>query len=131
MVGIALRNLLLNWLVLIPLLIAGFMIPRLQIAWVGQPEGRAALYLGLLMAVPALVYLHAFRPSHQSYRRPRDPRQGSDWNFERQGWFLALHVLPLLAAAYSLTTAWAWYRNAATFCTAASGIVAGWADWSR
>lgn len=116
MIGIALRNLLLNWLVLLPILIVGFMIPRLQIAWVGQLEGldaaRAALCLGLLLTIPAMVYLHAFRPSYQSYRRPRAPHQSVEWDLERQNWFLVLSVLPLLTAAYSLTTAWAWYRNA-------------------
>lgn len=121
MYGTYLRNLLLNWLVLIPLIIASLMIPRLQVAALRHPFGFAPgdlLWVGLLLIVPSLTYLHFYRPSLSRLRENKnDPAPGSNKSKEWleglgcQGWFVSLCLVPLVLAAYCLTTAWAWYQN--------------------
>jgi hypothetical protein len=115
LIGTYLRNLLLNWLVLLPLLIIGLMIPRLMISlarWnlsdLGLPDSlmKVFLYAGLALLVIALSYLHLYRPSLRPFR-PDVP-----WKpFEAQKWFLALSVIPTLLSMLLVTTTWAWFRN--------------------
>lgn len=121
MIGIALRNLLLNWSVLIPLLVAAFMVPRFQIVVLRSiPSTDASVWLlwpGLVLTFPAMVYLHYYRPSISKYRRRPAVKSEQDaplstWNFEAQGWFICFCLVPLFLSGYLLTTAWAWYRNA-------------------
>ena len=122
MYGITLRNLLLNWLVLIPLIVASCMIPRLQIAAISHsPEffsSSLLLWAGLTLAIPSLMYLHLYRPSLKRFRgsdRPVPVPDGfadSSPDFGRQGWFIVFSLAPLVFTAYCLTTAWAWYCNA-------------------
>ncbi len=122
MIGTALRNLLLNWSVLIPLLIAGLMIPRMQIALLTHVEGAhlaaEMMWAGLAFSIPALIYLHLYRPQFSRLLRRRPPAVTDEpptigrWDLQRQGWFLLLCLLPLVITAYGLTTAWAWHRNA-------------------
>lgn len=121
MYGIVLRNLLLNWLVLIPLIVASFMAPRLQVAALRHSWELITPYqllcTGLLLTIPALTYLHLYRPSLSRFRgkdRPVRPAgESREWlpDFARQGWLIILCLLPLVLAAYCLTTAWAWHRN--------------------
>ena len=118
MIGIALRNLLLNWLVLIPILTAVFMIPRLQVAVVSLSMSTTAtsglMLLGLVLTIPALIYLHYYRPGMAKYRVP--PSEGassmSQRGLDAQRWFIRLCLVPFILSVYCLTTAWAWYRNA-------------------
>ncbi len=121
MVGIVLRNLLLNWLVLLPLLIGTFMLPRLHVAWLREGDGESGallmLCLGLAWSLPSLTYLHLYRPTFTRLLRqaPHSPRDEPDrcglMRLAHQEWFLTLCALPLVVAAYCLTTAWAWHRN--------------------
>ena len=116
LVGTYLRNLLLNWLVLLPLLLTGLMVPRLMVAlarWnladLGLPESlmKVLFYAGLGLLVIALSYLHLYRPSLRPFR-PDVP-----WKpFEAQKWFLILSVVPTLLSILLVTTTWAWFRNA-------------------
>src|SRR5262249_6008315 len=76
-----LRNLVLNWLVLVPLLAAVLALPRLGVALYGlkpPPEYTAvfglpvgwrelALVLGFLLSAIALAYIGYERPSHREY----------------------------------------------------------------
>jgi hypothetical protein len=115
LLGAYLRNLILNWLVLVPLIAAALMVPRLAVSLVrwnlselGLPVTLAgpALIAGLLFGVLALAYLHASRPSLEQFRAQKI------WKcLERQQWFLIAGLTPLALAAISLTTAYAWYRN--------------------
>jgi hypothetical protein len=61
-----LRNLPLNWLVLIPLIVVSFMVPRLQILVLGSSwESVTAchlLVLSLVLVIPSLTYLHLYGP---------------------------------------------------------------------
>ncbi|HEY7129884.1 MAG TPA: patatin-like phospholipase family protein, partial [Nitrospira sp.] len=112
LLGTYLRNLTLNWLVLVPLLAAGLLAPRLLVSilhWESAaplPAAQSMFVVGLLFGLAALTHLHLFRPSLDQLRIHRI------WErFERQQWFLIGGLTPLLAAALNLTTAYAWYRN--------------------
>ncbi|HET9312579.1 MAG TPA: patatin-like phospholipase family protein, partial [Nitrospira sp.] len=114
--GSYLRNLTLNWLILVPLIAAVLGIPRLLTALVRGTSGDLglgpsapawSLNLGLLCGLIALTYLHVYRPSLGSLRA-----HGIWKQFERQQWFLIAGLTPLMIAAFLLTNAWAWYRNA-------------------
>ena len=112
LLGTYLRNLTLNWLVLVPLLAAGLLAPRLLVSilhWESAdpiPAAHSMFVVGLLFGLAALAHLHLFRPSLDSLRSQ------VIWSrFERQQWFLIGGLTPLLAAALNLSTAYAWYRN--------------------
>jgi hypothetical protein len=124
LIGTYLRNLLLNWMVLLPLLIVGLMIPRLMVALVrwnladmGLPESlmKVLFYAGLGLIVIALTYLHLYRPSLEPFRpeQLKEPIDEQKWKgFESQKWFLALSLTPTVLSVLLLTTTWAWFRNA-------------------
>ena len=115
LLGIYLRNLGLNWMVLLPLLAIPLLGPRWIIAWtqLNTKESPlpgwatpALLVAGLGLAVMALIYLHLCRPTLGEYRRDR-------WwhRLETQAWFLRACLAPLILSLGCLTTAWAWFRN--------------------
>lgn len=99
------RNLILNWLVLVPLIAAVVMLPRIcsaVIEWVPAPGRslfalRSLFIIGFLGAAISIAYQGVNRPSLGSRRGQR--------------LFLWLCLLPLLVSAVSFTTFWAWYRN--------------------
>ena len=112
LLGIYLRNLHLNWMVLLPLLVIPLLAPRLivvlsQLTTDTIPwwAGKACLVTGLGLAVMALIYLHLCRPTLREYRR------GPLLRLETQAWFLRACLGPLLASVLLLTTAWALFRN--------------------
>lgn len=102
LVGIYLRNLLLVWQVLIPLLIAALAIPRLCVAVVrSQPSAllpTASLIAGFGLGVMAIVYIGLNRPSISQARRSQIS-------------FLKYCLIPLLLSAILLTDYWAWHLN--------------------
>jgi len=108
-----LRNLTLNWLVLVPILATVLVAPRLLISILNWPAAdpypavQAMLIAGLAFGLVALTHLHLFRPSLDLLRADLVWKR-----FERQQWFLIGGLTPILAAALNLTTAYAWYRNA-------------------
>jgi hypothetical protein len=102
LVGIYLRNLLLIWLVLIPLLVAALALPRLCVAVVrSQPDDllpTGSLLLGFALGVMAIVYIGLNRPSISRSLRG-------------QVSFLGYCMVPLLVSAILLTDFWAWHLN--------------------
>ncbi|MCW5793099.1 MAG: patatin-like phospholipase family protein [Nitrospira sp.] len=115
LLGIYLRNLHLNWMVLLPLLMMPLLAPRWIIALAqlnaketSSPPISAAslLVIGIGLAVMALIYLHLCRPTLREFRR-------DTWwqTLESQRWFLIACLCPLLISVTCLTTAWAWFRN--------------------
>jgi hypothetical protein len=122
-VGIYLRNLLLNWMVVVPLLLAALLAPRLLVAaTLAQPESPAAwfqipytgynfhgrhafLTLGFLLGVWAFAYVDFNRPGLRQllWEKSRYWRARSD-----QGGFIRWCLGPLLAAAVLLTVHFAW-----------------------
>jgi hypothetical protein len=110
LVAIVVRNLALNWLVLIPVIMAALILPRIVVGVV-QMNSRAggrvewALCLGTLFGLMAIVYMGVARPSANR------PRKLNDQRLNQQGWFLALCLLPLSLSASCLTSWWAWGRT--------------------
>ena len=157
LVGTYLRNLLLNWLVLIPFLLALLGLPYFYRALLDHPApdgvAGALVVMSTLALLGNLVYLHLCRPSLASLRR-EPVWQG----FETQRTFLFVCLTPLLFAAACLTLLWSWYRTqgqaladlhfggvsgAVTFAGVAAAMHAGawliaalklrrpWNDWWR
>jgi hypothetical protein len=128
-IGIYLRNLLLNWLVIIPLLVSILMIPRLVVTMtLAQPAKEQQKYwlisvfgfekvlygrhiflaLGFALGVWALAYIIFNRPGvrEQLRERSRFWRDRAD-----QKSLLLFCLLPLTLSALCLTTYWAWSRE--------------------
>ena len=123
-VAIYLRNLLLNWTVFIPLLLAVLTLPRFILSvtitekspqpWtiLNTPLGQFELFgrhfflaIGFISVVWALAYIVFNRPALKEELRQASPF----WRRKTtQGWFLSLCLLPLSIAAFCLTTYWAW-----------------------
>jgi hypothetical protein len=109
LVATYLRNLLLNWLVLLPLIAATLMFPRLSTALLLlQPQTASArettLAIALVCGWFAFAFMIASRPSLCA------PGGGSllPRRFRSQGWFLGLCLLPLWISAVLTTLVWAW-----------------------
>jgi len=110
LVAIVVRNLVLNWLVLIPVILAALILPRIVVAVVqsGSRVGERvswAFWLGTLFALAAIVYMGVARPSANR------PRKIDSQRLNQQGWFLTLCLLPLSLSASCLTSWWAWGRT--------------------
>jgi hypothetical protein len=122
LVATVLRNLFLNWLVIVPLLTAAVLVPFLAVAvldWVpSQPAGWLAAVLvgafavlGLAFGAAAVAYIHedptAEPPSPPEARVPAGAAPAAGGARE----FLTHCFAPLLASAVLLTTAWWWLTN--------------------
>ena len=108
--AIYVRNLLLNWSVLIPLILGVLLIPRFSVAAVlaqpSQPSVRRfVLWLGFISASWAIAYIAFSRPGLRTRLIEANPR----WK-ERMGQrgFLKYCLVPLALAAVTLTSYWAW-----------------------
>ena len=110
LVSIYFRNLLLNWLMFIPLLTAVLLIPRICIAVVQISPNDfikdAFFWLGAGMGMVSIAYNGFNRPSGT------DPKMAQKWKRLRgQVAFLYCSLLPLSISAIMLTTYWAWFLN--------------------
>jgi hypothetical protein len=111
LVAIFCRNLLLNWLVLVPLLAAVLLVPRIGVVLARrQPSDGAvqAVFWGAVVAgVVAIAFIIANRPSLVSATKGRPV---SRWpaRLQGQGPFLWLCLLPLAAMAIAVTLVWYW-----------------------
>ena len=107
-----LRNLFLNWIVFIPLLLAFFALPRLHVSLLllEQPAWTVGVTLlaGFMLAVVSLAYCAMNRPGVVKDLKAH----GGGW-FARRGQedFLVFGLIPLCLAAVCLTTAWAWAHH--------------------
>src|ERR1051325_2903286 len=115
-VAIFLRNLFLNWLVLIPLLAAVLAIPPICVEFIllnpdqTGPTKAAADWswaFGRFSTV-LLIGGFAFAVIGIDYVNQNLPIGG---NNKDQGSFLRACLLPFLCAAVALSTSWAWFRN--------------------
>ncbi len=94
--GTILRNLILVWLVLVPLLAAGLTVPRLYLALIQDAHTSTVLLgVGAIALAWAVAYIGASIPNSTAALRG-------------QGRFLALCLAPLLISVLCLTTYWAW-----------------------
>ncbi len=118
LIAIFLRNLILNWLVLLPLLAAVLMIPRISVIlvrlgtrpWFQAREDwilQAVFWAAVVLGSCAIAYIGANRPG-----------LGEDSTFPQrlrsQEWFLTLCLLPLALMAVLITLYWAWIRSRGT-----------------
>lgn len=119
-ITIYLRNLLLNWLVLIPLLAAVLGLPRLlEAVYLAQPVTPQALdlfgyacglrhlflFFGAALLILSLTYIGLSRPGVNKQLIERS----SFWRKRlQQGSFLKWCLVPLVCGVALLTTFWAW-----------------------
>ncbi len=119
LVAIFLRNLLLNWLILVPLIMAVLMFPRMSF-WLITHEGgeitkQFVFWLSAALGIFAIAYIYANRPSlaNAALRDKPNNKPGSvfpnAWKY--QGWFLALCLVPLVISAFSITVYYAWLQT--------------------
>ena len=103
LVAIVIRNLLLNWLVLIPLLIAALALPRVFVSLAQLTPASyvrvAALIVGIILCVQMIVYAAISRPTIT--RKNRDEKSFFKWCF-----------VPMLLSATLLALYWSWFTNA-------------------
>lgn len=118
LLAIFFRNLILNWLVLLPLLAAVLMIPRISVIlvrlgtrpWFQAREDwilPAVFWAAVVLGSCAIAYIGANRPGlgRNSTFPPR---------LRSQEWFLTLCLLPLALMAILITLYWAWIRSRGT-----------------
>jgi hypothetical protein len=128
LVSIFSRNLLLHWLVAVPLLLAFLALPRLYVASLTAAHGHGAFgllpgdacllpdglfALGSLLMAGALAYIGWHRPSGGQ----RSTRRG----------YLFACLLPLTLSAVALTVYWAWYNNPDLYGPGQGRAAPGWA----
>ena len=133
-IGIYLRNLTLNWLVIIPLLLLVISMPRLYAALVYSSEFAhgnafpALMWIATLAALLTLICVTVNRPSISDpakageatpvAMRPKNARGALRERFKRQPWILAFGVAPLLLFA-AIVSLLVWnYRGKAPFTVA-------------
>jgi hypothetical protein len=102
------RNLVLNWLVLVPVLMAALAVPRVGVSVLEAPPSvpgvdRGIEYLGFALLVIAVAYMGIARPS-TAEQRERRPLAG----FTGQVSFLVGCLTPLVLSAMLLTAWWTW-----------------------
>ncbi len=95
LVAVYLRNLLLNWMVFVPVIIACLMLPRIWVAFVKSSylSPTILLWTGFAGALIALIYIGLNLPGAKQLNL-------------RKGWFVALCLAPLVISAMALTTYW-------------------------
>ena len=105
LLGTILRNVILVWAVVLPLLAAALIVPRLYLALIQAAPaaeaataigGRMLLGLGAIALAWAVAYIGASIPS-------------STTSLRGQGRFLWLCLVPLLISVFCLTLYWAWW----------------------
>jgi Patatin-like phospholipase len=102
LVATYLRNLLLNWLVLIPLLAAALAVPWIYTAILminPPPDSWVPFVIGAVGLVIGITYMGFNLPSAER-KRPRGQKQ-----------FLLWCLLPLTVGAFSMTIFWAWFTH--------------------
>ena len=107
-----LRNLALNWLVFVPLLLALLALPRVHVSLLNLAPSdhvtAGVFAAGFLLVVVGLAYSALSRPAVQDDLQ----RHGGAWFGRRdQKNFLLWCFAPLCGAAFCITTAWSWTQN--------------------
>lgn len=147
LVATFLRNLLANWLVLLPWLLLLLLIPRVVLSAVASPWFVAplppwSLYAAVLTAWACCLI--AVKYSHDEDEAPRPDSSRAEVVERVTGEFLVQCLFPMITSALLLVAALAWYRagrypaEAAIgrltvpvlpFCAAVFGASVHWAGW--
>jgi hypothetical protein len=111
MAGNYLRNLLLNWLVLIPLIAAFLAIPRVVVSVIHTPLSHMP-FVEVVTAIAltvALVYLALTRPVSNTLRKRTDAKgkRKELWLYTNAG-FLCCVVAPFVLSAIGIVLLWGW-----------------------
>jgi hypothetical protein len=116
LVAIFIRNLILNWLVLLPPILAVLMIPRMSLAVINIDVSETvwpilALIPAIALGILSITYMYANRPSLADAKLREAPAD-SDYPNEKksQSSFLLWCLLPNLLMAVLTTTFYAWSR---------------------
>lgn len=126
-----LRNLILHWLVLLPLLLGALLVPRFATGFVALPDllerqwafdrtrwthigTSVLLLLGVALLLIAVTAVGVNRPSATSNERHR--------GLDQRG-FLRWCLLPTIAAGIALSLAWAWWPAEGRWWMAGRGTV--------
>jgi hypothetical protein len=114
LVATFLRNLLANWLVLLPWLLLLLLIPRFMVSAAGWPWfGRVTVphWLMVLVVLAAWVCcLFAVKYSHDEDEDPRPDTIGAGRSAVVSGEFLRECLIPMVVSAFLIVIALAWYR---------------------
>lgn len=107
-----LRNLILNWLLLIPFMGAVLMLPRILVKIIDEKPwfiAPVALPLGCVSGFLGLAYISLILPTMSKSLKPHVKA----WikRFDGQGAFLTFCLLPLAISSICLTSYWAWNHN--------------------
>lgn len=112
LVAIFFRNMILNWCVLVPFILAVLVLPRLLVSlmgWRGASSGlvQAMFWGAVLCGIFSIAYIVANRPSLSNPLKPV-----SRWPPDKrsEGWFLLFGLLPLVGLALMIVTYWMWLR---------------------
>ena len=130
LVAIFIRNLSLNWLVLLPLLAAVLVIPRISVIlvrlgtrpWFQAHEEtvlQAVFWAAVLMGSFAIAYISANRPS-------LGEKSTFPARWRGQDRFLGLCLLPLALMAVLISLYWAWVRDSGTPLSELRFAILGW-----
>jgi hypothetical protein len=117
LVAIFCRNLLLNWLVLVPLIMIALLVPRVAVVAARyEPDGplKLAFFLVAVVAgIASITYIYANRPSLADAYLRDDARAGSVFpnRKKEQTWFLIRCLVPQLILAVCITTYYAWQHE--------------------
>jgi hypothetical protein len=116
LVAIFIRNLILNWLVLIPPILAVLMIPRISLAVITIDLSETiwptlALVAATILGILSITYMYANRPSLADASLRGAPADSDYPNDKKsQSSFLLRCLLPNLLMAVLTTTFYAWSR---------------------
>ena len=114
LVATFLRNLLANWLVLVPWLMLLLLLPRLVLSLAGGAWfSGLPISLALLLVVVAAAWiccLFAVKYSHDEDEEPRPEAISALRRAEATGEFLRECLIPIIGGAFLLVVALAWYR---------------------
>ena len=133
LIGTYLRNLLLNWIVFGPFLLAACAVPRLCVAFLRRPPtaGLMNVFLcgGLLLAILGLAYASAAHPGAEGQgsgvkEQSAESKKNNDRRYGKQAKeFIRLHgqssffwfcLAPIYLSATLLTTFWVWLYTPGT-----------------